>query len=272
MHRGDHLPEHLAAPKQVAHVCARKPFDACDRRLWVKNGEVGAVALVLEMDGAAARVEGTVAAEAGRKDAIEEVDAVRDTEQDVARLADAEAVHRQLGRDEREHLERRLERIVAVLLAERAAETEAVEAHLADRLRAYPAQIVEAAALGNAEDRLPRARVEILPVRLETALRPSVGALHRLALVVVGLVGRGAFVEGEEDVRAKRMLYFDRAFGREAMQRAVEVRGEGDTLVVDDRERPVLARDALVVHRRCPVGNVKHSQALVGLGMFNIPN
>src|SRR3989338_3791137 len=90
------------------------------------------------------------------------------------------------------------------------------------------------AALHDAEKRLFLVRFKILSVRLQRALGPSMSSFHRLALILVGLGRRGALVEGEEDVRPERVLYLDRTFGSEAMERTVEGGGKGNTLVVKD--------------------------------------
>ena len=47
-------------------------------------------------------------------------------------------------------------------------------------------------------------------------------------------------------LRAERVLDLDRALGREAVQRAVEMAREGNALVVYDRELAVLLGDVLV--------------------------
>src|SRR3989338_1160852 len=107
------------------------------------------------------------------------------------------------------------------------------------------------AALHDAEKRLFLVRFKILSVRLQRALGPSMSSFHRLALILVGLGRRGALVEGEEDVRPERVLYLDRTFGSEAMERTVEVGGKGNTLVVNDGELAVLACDAFIKYGDC---------------------
>src|SRR3989344_2416080 len=72
--------------------------------------------------------------------------------------------------------------------------------------------------------------------------------LHRLLLILIWLGGCRALVEGKEDIGPKRMLNLDRALGGEAVERTVEVRGEGDPLVVYDGELAVLTRYFFVIH------------------------
>jgi len=72
-------------------------------------------------------------------------------------------------------------------------------------------------------------------------------SFHRLLLVFIRLRRRGALVEGEEDIRTERVLYLDRALGGEAVERAVVVRGERDTLIIDNRKLAVLTRDLFVI-------------------------
>src|SRR3989338_11495236 len=98
------------------------------------------------------------------------------------------------------------------------------------------AQIFMPAALHDAEKRLLLIRFSILPMCLERTFSPSMRTLHRLSLVLVRLRRRGAFVKGEKDIRAKRVLDLDRTFGRKAVKRTVKVRGEGNALVINDRE------------------------------------
>ncbi len=70
-------------------------------------------------------------------------------------------------------------------------------------------------------------------VLVDAALGPFVRALQRLLLVGTGIQQGGELVEGEHDVRAEPMLDTHRNLGCEPMFRAVEMRAEGDAVIVD---------------------------------------
>src|SRR5690606_28129866 len=107
------------------------------------------------------RIDGAVAAEAGRRHAIEGVHALLYAEQQVARLPYPEKMARLTFR---QVLHRRLERAHHVLLAERAADAEPIEVHARDLFRALLAQVLIPAALHDAEDALLAVRFDVLAV------------------------------------------------------------------------------------------------------------
>ena len=125
--------------------------------------------------------------------------------------------------------------------------------------RGLPPQVLVLGALHHAEQRLrPPVRVGGGQPAMfgQAAHRPAVGALHRLLLVAAGVHQRGQFVEREDDVRADLVLDPDRHLGREAVGGAVQVRREGDAVIVDAGQ-PLLALgddvvglDAFGVHRQ----------------------
>ncbi len=69
---------------------------------------------------------------------------------------------------------------------------------------------------------------------------PPVRALHRFLLVAAGVHQRGQFVEREDDVGADLVLDPNRHLGCEPVRRSVQVRREGDAVVVDAGQ-PLLA-------------------------------
>ncbi len=78
----------------------------------------------------------------------------------------------------------------------------------------------------------PEQRLIVAPLGAQAAFGPHVRALQRL--LVVGPVMRlGALVEHHDDIRPEVLLGGDDQLGREAVRRTVEVRLEGDTVVVD---------------------------------------
>ena len=86
--------------------------------------------------------------------------------------------------------------------------------------------------------------------------RPVVRALHRLFLVATGVDQRRQLVEREDDVRAELVLDPDRHLRGEPVGGAVQVRPEGDPVVVDVGEPflalgdDVVGLNALGVHRQ----------------------
>ena len=91
------------------------------------------------------------------------------------------------------------------------------------------AQVLEQAALHDAEQELPR----IVRVGLPAAHGPSRGALHgRLHLAALGLGGR-ADVQGHDHVRPQLLLALDRGLRGEVVDGAVHVGAENDPVVGD---------------------------------------
>ena len=73
------------------------------------------------------------------------------------------------------------------------------------------------------------------------------GALDRLLLVAAGVHQRGQLVEGEDHVGAQLVLDLQRDLRGEAVRAAVQVRGEGDPVVVDPGEPALALGDHRVV-------------------------
>ena len=72
-----------------------------------------------------------------------------------------------------------------------------------------------------------------LPVAVEAAVEPALGEGQRAGGVVVGGVAGGAFVESHHDVGADRPLGVDDALGGEEVLRAVDVRAEVASLLLE---------------------------------------
>ena len=83
-------------------------------------------------------------------------------------------------------------------------------------------------------------------VLVEAAHRPCLGADHRPLLVDPGVHQGGALVEREDDVGAELVLDPHRDLRGEPVHRAVEVRLEGDPVVVDDGQPVLTGRDDVV--------------------------
>src|SRR3989344_3444487 len=121
--------EHLAGTDKVRDVRAREPLDPDDGCLGVKWRKIVAMFFASEMNDTALRVNRAVSADARRRDAVEEIHAICDALQNIARLADAEKVARQLLR-QFPHCGRK--RASHIFFTERATDADAVEAERSD--------------------------------------------------------------------------------------------------------------------------------------------
>jgi hypothetical protein len=92
-------------------------------------------------------------------------------------------------------------------------------------------------ALHHPEQRRPRSAINPLcaqpPVFGQATHRPRLGSVQRLLLVGAGVDQRGQFVEGEDDVGSELVLDPDRHLRGETVGGAVQMRDEGDAVVVD---------------------------------------
>ncbi len=104
---------------------------------------------------------------------------------------------------------------------------DAGEAQGSDVSRRLRPQVGEDAALHDPEQRLI-----VAPLGAQAAFGPRMRALQRL-LVVIPVMRLGAFIEHHDDIRSEVLLGGDDRLGREAVRRTVEVRLEGDAVVVD---------------------------------------
>ena len=124
-----------------------------------------------------------------------------------------------------QHLEHDLLR-----LADReAANRETVKIHVGERARALDPQRLHRAALHDAERRLPRRAVE----RLARTLGPAQRQPHRALGFGVAARQPHAFVELHLYVGAEQRLNLHRALGRQHMLGAVDVRLEGDAVLIE---------------------------------------
>jgi len=178
-----------------------------------------------------------VAREPGRHGAVEDVEAERDAGHQVVGLADAEQVlGRRLGQQRRGHREHLAH--LGLVATEGAADREAVDASGGDGLGRLAPQVLVDAALDDAEDRLARRPLALVPG--EAAVEPAVGALGRAGgVVAVGVEGR-ALVEDQGDVGAERRLHLHRDLGRDEQLGAVAVRAEVHPLLLDRDHRALV--------------------------------
>ena len=128
---------------------------------------------------------------------------------------------------------------LGLVAAEGAADRQAVDAGGGDGLGRLAPQVLVDAALDDAEDRLARRPLALVP--LEAAVEPAVGALGRAGgVVAVGVEGR-ALVEDQGDVGAERRLHLHRDLGRDEQLGAVAVGAEVHPLLLDRDHRALLA-------------------------------
>ena len=169
-----------------------------------------------------------VARVAGRHHAIEHVDAGADTGAQVLGRAHAHqvtrAVVRHLGRDRADHGVHHRRRLADAQAAQR----QPVERQLGDLRQVRAAQRHVDAALHDAEAQLAGGAR-----RLDAAARPARGARHRRGHDLERRVRRRTLVERHRDVAAQQRLDLHRAFGRQPLLGAVEVRAEGRAVLVD---------------------------------------
>ena len=221
-------------------------------RLRIERARIVGVLRILQVHATEARIGKAVAPRARRHDAIEHVDAARDALQDVVGRADAHEVAWLCGRQVRlDRLDHR-EHHVLWLADREAADGEAVEIHLRERLRALDAQRPVVAALHNAEDRPALA----FPKRPARTLGPAQRQAHRALLIVARGRQADAFVELHLDVGAEQSLDFHGALGCQHMLRPVDVRLEGDAAFIQlaqFRERHDLKAAAIGEDRVRPV-------------------
>ncbi len=136
--------------------------------------------------------------------------------------------------------------------AERAADRDAVDLAVSDRLRRLGAEVLVDAALHDPVDELPVRAVLGVPV--QAAAQPAVRALGRARRVVAVGVERRALVEDEGEVGAQRRLDLHRGLGREHLLRAVEVRAEPHARLGDLEHLAGAVRTA----RRAALDLVRH--------------
>ena len=170
-----------------------------------------------------------VAAVAGRHHAIEHVDAAPDRFQEIVRRADPHQIARAVRRQRRRRLFDDLKHDILRLADRQAADGVAVKADIDQLERALLAQGDVVAALHDAEQRITVAR----PAR-EGAFRafaPAQRQFHRPRHVLARGRQPQAFVELHGNVGAEQRLDLDRAFGRELVHGAVEMRAEHHVLL-----------------------------------------
>src|SRR5699024_6243873 len=203
--------EHLLGAEQVVHVRGGVVGAGVAVAALVDGGELAAVPCAGEVHPPGAGVDGAVARHTGRGDAVEGVGPGGDSDEQVVDLADAQQV---AGPGLGQLVGHPADDRAQVLLLERAADAEAVEApalhvHRAEVAGGLPAQILVLGALDHAPQLLVGA-VGALggePCMLgEAADRPQAGAFERLLLVAAGVHEGGELVEGEHDVRAEPVL------------------------------------------------------------------
>ena len=173
------------------------------------------------------RKRGVMPRQAGRQDAIEDVDAAQDAVDQVFGRTDSHQVARLvLGQQRRDHIQHGVH-LVFGFAHRQAPDGNPGRIERSDKLSGFSPQVRVDAALHNPEQSLVAALL-----RLDATLRPAVSQLHGNFAVGV-VVGIGTFVEGHDDVRAEILLDADGTLGREAVRRAVNVTLEGHALIVD---------------------------------------
>jgi hypothetical protein len=151
--------------------------------------------------------------------------------QEVARRAHTHEVPRPLRVDLVRDLAERLDHLRDGLADREPAEREPVERELPERLGVREPQIRETCTLHDSEERLTFG-----PRRGERPLRPGRRALDGPRDEIPRRLARGANVELHLDVGADAPLDVHGHLGREPVLRAVEVRAEGEPVLVREHE------------------------------------
>ena len=197
----------------------------------VERLRVVLVARLAEVHAPAPRERLAVAAVACRQHAVEQVDARAHGGEEVERRPDAHEVARPVGRHLGPELREAARHLLDRLTDREAAERQPVDLERRDLLEVAPPQREIGRALDDPEARLPLAAR-----RGEAALGPERGAPHRRRdHPRVRARGR-ALVEQHRDVRAEQPLDPHRLLWGEPERRAVQVRAEGDPVVIDPVE------------------------------------
>ena len=128
---------------------------------------------------------------------------------------------------------------------------ESVERQARQSFRALPAEILEAGALHDAEERLGR-----VPARGEAACGPALGEVHRRGCAGVVRGRRDALIHRHHDVAADGLLDGDAPLGAQQDTRAVDVAAEhralfGDRAVPGEGEH--LESTRVGQHRAAPL-------------------
>ena len=227
--RQKHRAQHLPTAHQVVQVGAGEAAAGRTAAIGIERPRVLAVAGVLQVH-RAARGEGLAGApRARRQHAVEHVDAAHHRADDVVRPADAHQVAGLAIRHARGGGLQHAEGLRLALADRQAAHGVARQVEGGQRLGRFPPQIVEHAALHDAEQRVTRA----LPERARAAFGPAQRQAHRVRHLVARPAGRRAFVELHRHVGVQQVLDLDRALGGERVLAAVDVALEDHALLVE---------------------------------------
>ena len=135
MNRRQYRAKHLLGQKQVAEVTATKPPTGETLTTFLDRSRIAPVSGIAELDITNIRKTCCVAPIPSRQDAVEEIDAGRDSIQDILRPADSHQVPGPVGGQEvGRHIER-LAKLVAALANAHSPDCVTVEVEIAKLLR-----------------------------------------------------------------------------------------------------------------------------------------
>src|SRR3984957_9196721 len=196
-----------------------------------------------------------------RQDAVEHVDAAMHSLEQIASRADAHQIPRFVRRQQLAYRRRAVLALRCGFADGETADGVPVERQLCDGTRALDAQVHETRALHDTEKGLRG-----IAARLETALRPAVRELHRIARDRM-LDSRGhAMIEHHHDVGADGSLRGDAALRTQAHQGLVRITLELGVILAHGapaRQREYLEAAGVGNHRTRPVHEAVNTAELL---------
>ncbi len=192
------------------------------------GGSVASKCGVEDVELSVVRHRAAIAAAARRIDRVEEIDTRIDRRDQIAHRADAHEVARLLCRKQRGGRARAFVHFLARFAHRQTADRVAREIELDDVARAALAQRAVESALNDRKE-----QGAIAGRHRSRSSRPHARQAHRLFELFARRGQLHADVENHGNVAADSLLKFNDVLGREAMLASVEVRREGDAVVVE---------------------------------------
>ena len=222
----------------------------------VNRREVVLPLLVANVNHALARKELSVTAIAGRHNTVKHIHSASDTLQDVYRCADTHQIARLILWQHCIHnLNHRVHHLRRLSYGQ-TANGVTVGVVLQHILRRLGAQVGVTATLHNREERLIVAILRLgLVILIEASVKPSLGQGQRLGGILLRSVTRRALIKGHHNIGTDGALGIYHAFGRKEVARAVNMRLEVATLLLQlatRRKREDLKASTIGQHRPLP--------------------